>query len=276
MMIIGNPKTIPINHRPIEESLHKMVELGFDGLEVCTSEIEMCVSDDLRKKFGEYAESLGLKFVRYNSMIPPYFDTLLSREQTPEIIAGFKKDIEVTRALGVNQLLTWEGRIPSDATSKDIHGWIFDKTVKIFREVIAYGDQREVSISLEVHPFSLGIDVDFLVNLCDAVDSENFGVTYDCAHFAVGHPDSYIDIILKLGSRIKHLHFCDSDKKTPEIHYPPGKGCMDLDGVVKALEQINFSGSLMFDSWLYPFPDQCAKLGIEYLRRAMKNLDIAD
>ena len=127
---------------------------------------------------------------------------------------------------------------------------------------------------LSRYRITLGIDLDFMIKLCDSLDSKYFGVTYDCCHFAIGLPDGYIDAILKLGKRIKHLHFSDSDKKSSELHFPPGKGCLDLPGIVKALKQVNFKGTAMLDVWLYPMPEEGSRIGIPYLHKVMKNLGI--
>ena len=108
--------------------------------------------------------------------------------------------------------------------------------------------------------------------LCDRLDPEYFGVTYDCSHFAVGLPDGYIDAILTLGSRIKHLHFCDGDKCSSEVHFPPGKGCLDLQGIVDALKRVRFNGTFMADMWLYPLPEEAARISVPYMRRIIEQL----
>ena len=272
MLILTNPLQRPVHHRPLDLALRELVEIGFTGLEVSPPHLELCVSSGLRKTFSEQVAKTGLRFIRYNSLIPEYFDTLTSKDQVPGIVTAMKSDVDCCVDLGIHQLLTWEGRIPAGVRQDAIDGWILDETVAIFCDVIAYAESQGVSISLEVHPFSLGSNLDWLIKLCDRVGSDSFGVTYDCAHFAVAHPTGYIDAIYQLGSRIKHLHLSDSDLESSEVHFPLGEGKMDLEGVIKALEDTKFSGTTMIDVWLFPFPLAATRASLEFVKQKMSHL----
>ena len=266
-MIIANPLRRPVNHRPLDIALRELADLGYTGLEVCSPHIELCVTRDLRRRFSSWVAEYGLTFVRYNTLIPVYFDTLESHEQVDGIISALKEDIDRCTDFGIQQLLTWEGRFVGNRDER--FGWRMEETVKIFQAACAYGAERGVELSLEVHPFSMGSDVEWLVELCDQVDDERFGVMYDCAHFAVAHPESYVECIHQLGHRIKHLHFCDSDLKSSEVHFPIGEGQMDIPAVIAALKAVQFSGTLMVDTWLYPMPQTALEIGLAYVREHM-------
>jgi sugar phosphate isomerase/epimerase len=272
MLIIANPLQNPVHGRPLDVAIREFVEIGITGLELCTPALELCVTPGLRNEFSKKIATTGLRFIRYNSLIPQYFDTLVSKDQVPGIIAAMKADVDVCVDLGIQQLLTWEGRIPPGTSQEEINGWVLDETVGIFRAVMNYAEEKGVSVSLEVHPFSLGTNVKWLVELCDRVGSSEFGVTYDCAHFAVAHPEAYIESIYQLGPRIKHLHFSDSDLESSEVHFAPGEGKMDLDGVITALEDIKFSGTTMIDVWLYPFPLEAIQTSIDFMKAKMSHL----
>ena len=79
-----------------------------------------------------------------------------------------------------------------------------------------------------------------------------FGVLYDSCHFGVGKPSGYIEAIRILGSRIRYIHLSDSDQRTSELHYPLGKGRLDIDGVLGALSEVDFSGQISLDTFGYP------------------------
>jgi len=270
MLIIANPLRRPVNHRPLDVALQEIVDLGFTGLEVCSPHIELCVTPELRSQFSEWVAKLGLRFVRYNSLIPEYFDSLELKSQVALIVEGLQRDIDRCVDFGIGQLLSWEGRLTGDREAR--FGWMLDETVRIFREACAYGEERGVELSLEVHPFSMGSDVDWLVELCDRVGCASFGVMYDSAHFAVAHPTSYVDCVIKLAHRIKHLHFCDSDLESSEVHFPLGRGKMDVPAVIQALEKVQFSGTVMIDTWLYPMPQLALKVSLDYVRKHMTHL----
>jgi sugar phosphate isomerase/epimerase len=118
------------------------------------------------------------------------------------------------------------------------------------------------------------MDLDFLIELCDRLDPEWFGVTYDCCHFGVGKPNDYIDAIARLGNRIKHVHFSDSDQKSSELHFAIGKGTLKLDEITSALKAIHFQGTMMLDLWLYPLPEAGTKLSLPYVIKVMKVLGL--
>jgi len=275
-MLIGNPMIFRQYH--LEEALRLMVRLGYEGIELWPPQIAVCKTEALRMQLSDYIRSLGLTPVRLNAADADYFTPLQSRHHVDEdgarIVQGLKRDVDVTLSLGMKQLLTWEGRTPVNATRADISGWIFDATAAILGEALDYAVGRGVSLSVEVHPFTLGIDVEWLCRLCDHLDANYFGVTYDCCHFGVGLPDDYIAAIRQLGRRIKHVHFSDSDKHSPELHFAPGAGCLDLGGIVRALKDIHFGGTLMLDLWLYPLPEEGSRTGIPYLRHVMQELNI--
>jgi len=70
-----------------------------------------------------------------------------------------------------------EGRRREDHTDEDVDGWLLDATADLFQQACGYGRDRGVSITVEVHPFTLGINVDWLVQLCDRIADPNFSVT---------------------------------------------------------------------------------------------------
>jgi len=274
MRPIGNPMIF--RHSPLEEALRKMARFGYKRLEIWPPQIQSCRTDDLRRQFADFASAQGLSLVRLNAAAADYFVPLKSKRDAKPILEGLKRDIDIAHSLGMKQLLSWEGRQPEGARQSDIYGWILDETVNIFREAVSYGETKGVSISVEVHPFTLGIDLDFLVELCDRIDSDSFGVTYDCCHFGVGLPKDYIAAIPKLGRRIQHVHFSDSDTQSSELHFAIGKGCLDLAGIAKALKQIKFNGTMMLDLWLYPFPEEGTRISLPYVSKLMKTLGLKE
>ncbi|MEO2046853.1 MAG: sugar phosphate isomerase/epimerase family protein, partial [Pirellulales bacterium] len=159
-------------------------------------------------------------------------------------------------------------------TDADVHGWLLDATVELFQQACSYGREKGISLTVEIHPFTLGINVDWLIRLCDQLDDTGFSITYDCCHFAVGLPNHYIEAIGQLGKRIGHVHFSDSDKKSSELHFAPGTGCLDLDGIVNALKQIGFDGTMMLDLWLYPMPEYGTEIGVPYVREVIRRLEL--
>jgi len=273
-MLIGNPMCF-VGYPP-EEALVRMRDLGIDGVELCAPTLESCKTPDMLRRFAAYIESLGMSLVRYNVAGAAYFGPLEPGDDWRDILTGLKRDIDRARAMGVSQLMTWEGRPPKQATKEDIHGWCFDVSERLFGEALDHAGSVDVEITIEVHPFTYGIDLDWMLRLCDALDSPRFSVTYDSCHFAVGLPgNGYLDAIQTLGERIGHVHLTDSDQVSSEVHFPIGHGCLDMDGIVSKLKAIGFKGTMMLDTWLYPLPVEATRVGVPFARRAMRELGIA-
>ena len=271
-MLIGNPMVF--RKLPLEMALGKAVEAGYEALELWPPQIAECRTPELRRQLASRMAAMGIELIRLNCADRDYFQSLDSPEDVPDILSGLQADIDQAADLGMSQLLTWEGRRSESHTDADISGWLLDATAEMFQQACHYGRERGISLTVEIHPFTLGINVDWLIDLCDRVADSGFSVTYDCCHFAVGLPDDYIHAIVRLGKRIGHVHFCDSDKISSELHFAPGTGCLDLDGIVRALEQTGFDGTMMLDLWLYPLPEYGTEIGVPYVRDVIRRLKL--
>ena len=269
-MLIGNPMVF--RQLPLEMALAKAAAAGYDAFELWPPQIAECRTPDLRRQLADHIQSLGIEVLRLNCADRDYFQSLSSPRDVDQALSGLCADVDMAADLGMTQLLTWEGRQADIYSEEDVQGWVIDSTTELFQQACAYGREKNVSLTVEVHPFTLGIDIDWLIRLCDGVDDPNFSVTYDCCHFAVGLPEDYISAIRKLGKRIGHLHFSDSDKQSSELHFAPGTGCLDLEGIVQALVEIEFDGTVMLDLWLYPLPEHGTKIGVPYVRDVIKRL----
>lgn len=265
--IIGNP--LGYTQDPVEYTLKGMADVGYDQIELCHCQIPEFKTPELRKQLSEYIDSLGMKLVGSNVPDSPYFQTLNSSDDVKVALAGLQRDLDIAVDLGVEYLITFEGRVPAGATEELIFGRLLDDTVGLLKAGAAYAAERNIDLLIEVHPFTVGINLEFLTQLCDRIDMKSFGVAYDPCHFAVGLPNGYVDAIKTLGPRIKLLHWCDGDKRSSELHFPPGRGCLDMDAMLKAIEEIHFSGPWMLDLYGYPLPVWGSREGLASMRKML-------
>jgi sugar phosphate isomerase/epimerase len=268
--IIGNPINLTHFGWPLGQALDLLAEMGFGRIELCRPDLAGWVTRQLRRQLGDHIAEKGMTLAGFNVANAEDFQALRSPDDLAPALASLTRDIDLAADLGATYLSTWEGRVPEGVSAADRHGWLLESTVELFRQAVRHSEPHGIDLLVEVHPFTLGIDVDWLVKLMDGVGSERFGVTYDSCHFAVGLPDGYIEAVEQLGSRIKTVHLSDSDKTSSELHFPAGKGCLDMDGIVAALKGVGFSGDLMVDVWLYPLPELALREGIAYLNRVME------
>jgi sugar phosphate isomerase/epimerase len=273
-MIVGNPMIFL--QSPLEDAIHRMAELGYESLELWPRQIEACRTPAQRERFARFVERAGLKLIRMNAADPPYFQALdmsaSAAASDGAIVAGLVAEAKRAADFGMRQLLTWEGRVPPGADRQQRFGSILHRTANIFQRAFASGNLADMSISIEVHPFTLGIDVEWLLRLCEEVGSDSFGVTYDSCHFGVGLPTRYVEAIGQIGRHLHHVHYSDSDTVTSEVHFAPGTGVLNLDAIDSALADIGFSGSLMLDLYQDPLPVEGSHLGIARLRKLLAQL----
>ena len=78
--------------------------------------------------------------------------------------------------------------------------------------------------------------------------------------------------VLKINDRLFHVHTRDGDGIL-SYGMTPGYGIIDWDAVIKALKSVGYDGSLSFEMTRYEDPVRYVKMGLEYLREALKRND---
>ena len=256
----------------LEQVCRLNVDLGFDALELWKDHLPAVKTPELAQQFTSFTKQIGLNICALNNVDSKNFYPYASEESYHQTLMGLKADVDLAALLSIKDVFAFEGRDPRGGNGDKA---ALLKTIsRLFREAIEYSSKKGVRFLIEPHPFTIGMDLEFLKNLCDSLDPKYFGVLYDCAHFAVGKQDQYIECIRILGKRIKHIHFSDSDMRTSELHYPPGMGKLDIDGIVRAFKEIGYDGTMTLDIWGYPLPIEGSKIGIKKLEEAVAKLGI--
>jgi fructoselysine 3-epimerase len=264
--------SISFHAYPVETACRRIAALGYNSVEMWKDHLAGFKTPELLGLFREYAASLGLELFGLNVVGAPYFQPFGNTDNFERTLQGLKDDVDFALALGVHEVMVWEGVKPQESqASRDE---LLETVVALFQEAITYARPRGARFLAEPHPFTLGMDLDFAIALCDRLDASYFGLLFDFCHFGVGKPDGYVEAVRKLGHRIQHLHFSDSDLRTSELHFPPGKGVMDMDAVIKALKEVRFNGTITMDLYSYPLPEQGSQIGIPRLKQAIEELGL--
>ncbi len=258
----------------LEQALALMREAGFTGVEMWKPHLRRCRTAALRERFRDQARELGLALGGLNAVGEAYFQPFGGDREREETLRGLCGDIDYALSLGVRDVLIWEGVKPSGLNSEAVRERLLPPLLELFRSVLRYAEPRGARLLIEPHPFTVGMDDRLLISLFDQLDSECFGITYDFCHYGVGRPDDYIQAVSKLGRRIRHIHFADSDQRSSELHFAPGDGCMDLAGLLAAFQKIPYDGTITLDLYGNPMPIAAAQRGIPRLREACQRLGI--
>lgn len=270
--MFGN--SIAFEDYPIEQVVEIMVEVGFTGMEPWKPHLKRCRTPELRSAFATFAAGCGLKMGGLNVVGEPYYNPFGTDEQFDKTLTGLHADIDFALSLGIHDVLIWEGVRPKNVSDEYCRTQLLERLVNLFSAALRYAVPKRVRLLVEPHPFTVGMDDQFLIRLSDALDSEHFGITYDFCHYGVGRPSDYIQAVYALGRRIRHMHFSDSDGKTSELHFNPGQGCVDITGLLQAFKDIGYDGGVTLDLYGNPTPIAAAHSGIPKLRQACEFLNI--
>ena len=255
--------TISFEDYPVEEALRLMRDAGCTRVEMWRGHLKRCRTEALCREFAKFAkEGLGLEMGALNVVGEPYFKPFGTDQELQATLEGLKADMHLALSLGVRDVLIWEGIRPKGLSDSECEQQLLPRLTGMFQSAVAFAKPHDARFLVEPHPFTVGMNDQFLIKLCDALDPNHFGVLYDCCHYGVGQPHDYTGAIHRLGRRIRHIHYSDSDQVTSELHYAPGTGKMDLQAIQQAFKAIGFDGTLTLDLYGNPTPvyaaNQCA------------------
>jgi sugar phosphate isomerase/epimerase len=254
--------------RSIEEICRKIRDAGFDSLEISRPPFYDKLTTTLtRDAFARWLTELGLTMYGFDAWVE--VDPYSAPEAT---MAGFRDAVRFAAELQLGMIIThdpWR-RINGDRTPAQCVAIL----IPFFRALADLAAQAGLDLVLEPHPDTLTMDDRLAIDLIDGAERSNIGLVYDCCHYGVGQPDSYVDAISRLGRRIRHVHFSDGDRATYALHLPLGDGHLDLDAIVDALVSIDFSGTLTNDLFNYPLLEDGARRNADRIRDVERRLGL--
>jgi sugar phosphate isomerase/epimerase len=268
--------SITFEDYPLEQCIDLMSNLGFTRVEMWKHHLRRCRTPELRRSFAEFASNHGIAMGGLNVVGEDYYQPFGTDRQWEQTLEGLRQDVDYALSLGARDVLIWEGIRPPGADERHCMDQLLPRLVDLFRQAIAYSSPKGVRFLVEPHPFTVGMSDDFLIALCDTQPAEFFGVTFDFCHYGVGRPHDYIAAVGKLRHRIQHIHFSDSDQVSSELHFAPGEGCMDLDGLLHAFREIGYKGTLALDLYSNPSPIAAARRSSPRVKEACDFLKLAD
>jgi sugar phosphate isomerase/epimerase len=272
MRLRGN--SISFHAYPVEEACQRLAAAGCNGVEMWKDHLKGFKTPALLAHFREFAESLGLEVWGLNVVGADYFQPFGSQAAYNQTLAGLKADVDYALDFGVREVMVWEGVRPKDNATPDSE--LLDTLVNLFQQAIAYARPKGIRFLAEPHPFTLGMDLEFMKSLCDQLGREHFGILFDFCHFGVGKPGGYVEAVKTLGDRIQHLHYSDSDLRSSELHFPPGKGRLNLEAMNRALCESGFAGTSTMDMYGYPLPEQGYRWGLPKYREGLTQIGLAE
>ena len=116
------------------------------------------------------------------------------------------------------------------------------------KELVKVAEDNNVILNVEV----INRFEQFLLNTCEEavnyveeINSPYCGILLDTFHMNI-EEDSIGDAILTAGKHLKSMHIGETNRK------PPGLGRMPWGEIKKALDKINYNGSLVMEPFVNP------------------------
>jgi len=238
-----------------DEVIHKLAELGFDGVELGGFPPHPNPDDlktgDQRAKCKEQLEDLGLGWSGLAANL--WGEHLIDTEDTKPYLNTFRKnlqfcvdlDIPAIRVDAVQPPTVFE-KVDQEAARK--------RVVETWRRCAEESADQGVRVTWEFEPgFAFNKPSDVL-RIVEEVDDDNFGVLFDACH---GHmvavegarqpgtketlPGGVLELARKLRGKINHVHLIDSDgtlhDNETSTHAPFGEGKIDFSELLPELDK---------------------------------------
>jgi D-psicose/D-tagatose/L-ribulose 3-epimerase len=121
----------------------------------------------------------------------------------------------------------------------------FELAAQNLNAVARYASDNGIRLALEVlnrYESSFVNTAAEGLRLADAVDNPAFGLLLDTFHMTIEEKDMR-DAILRVGSRLHHVHVIENDRGTP------GSGQVDWAGVTDALRKVSYDGWVVIEGF---------------------------
>lgn len=256
----GYPPSFEKSLKAIEE----MASLGFRFIEVeIVGEKQLL---EYRERYGEIKKicrDLGVEIINLCAIFPDIVS--LNSSFRSRALENFKESCEICRRLDCEMIqldsftppLKFIGDLPyKEAISfgrqfkvkvdPEFNWKVFwSNLVETFKICSGISEEKGLKLCLEPRVGENISNTDAMLRLLDAVGSENFGAVLD-----VGHLHAQKEIlplsVEKLGSKIFYVHASDNDGRD-NYHLPPGRGTVDWDALVIALNKHGYRGYIAID-----------------------------
>jgi len=129
---------------------------------------------------------------------------------------------------------------------QDVSESIWDLQIEAFTRIAKRGRELGILIAMETmekKAREVVIRPDLANEIIDAVNMQNFGITFD-----ISHAHTVMDVVefIRALRRIVHIHI--SDTKSGKVHVQMGEGEIAFGPVLNALKE-KYDGALVIEGW---------------------------
>jgi len=254
----------------LEESIHSIASLGYDGIEIMCDEPHAFppLSKDKISSIKKSLSQNNLSISNLNGFMLCAIKNFHHPSWIEKSIPYRKKRIEHTKnclrlakELGAKSVSTEPGGPPTIGfEGKDLA--LFEEGI---HEVLPVAEENKVRLLIEPEPGLIIENSTQFINFIERFDSQFLGLNFDIGHFyCVGeNPEN---LIKNLQEYIFHIHLEDISKSRLHNHLIPGLGSINFKKIFTSICDIRYKGFVTVE--LYPYqknPEEAARKSLEFL-----------
>lgn len=278
----------------IEETLDILSNAGFDAMDFTFKNEKYfggeASEEECRRYYTEikkYAEDKGISILQAHSPCP---SSTPDENETKRLFGDIARSIRNASYMGVKYIVV-HGKDHIDYNSDGGAEALFEQNMEFYNALKPYCEEYGVCVALEnlpqAHKFTpihehLGC-FKVMKSVCatpeefnrylDTLNSECFVACLDIGHAMITSQNP-VELIRKLGGRLKALHIHDNNGLR-DIHTIPYYGGMaDWDAIMKALSETGYNGTFNLEAgnFLQPLPKELYADGVKMMSATARYL----
>lgn len=262
--LVTQVKTGPWVYRePIEVSLSKAAELGFDGVELFTVSVDSVDNHMLEQLLQQNKLQLSAIGTGAGKVVHGLTLTDPDAEIRRRAISFIKDMISFSAHFGAPAIIgSMQGNAISDTEREQALNWLIDG-LNILGE---FAEKQGVTLIFEPlnrYETNLINRLEDGAKLISILRTDNVMLLADLFHMNIEEV-SIAESIRNFGRLVGYVHFADSNR------HPAGKGHTLLQEIADALKEINYEGYVSAEAFPYPNPDCAAKITIDNFSKFFK------
>lgn len=255
---------------PIEETIRRVADIGFDGIEIAPFLIADNVEDissARRREIARAAESAGIRIVGLHWLLLTPEGLHLTtpdktvRQRTTRYLQAL---VDFCADLGGEVLILGSPKQRNLAEGEDLQS-AMERAAESLRTVGETCAERGPRLLIEaLNPAETNFlkTVEEAIELRDLVGNPQVGYMLDCKAMS-GMPEGIVGTIRRHGKSAGHFHSNEPGG------LGPGMGEVDFGPILTALEESGFQGWVSCEPFNYePDPETVARRALETLRAA--------
>ena len=233
------------------EKLRELAAAGFRyaDLSMYNNEAAAYMHDNWRediRRLKNEADELGITFVQAHSPAFETLETLDPKEDPAEKTRQTIRSIEICGELGIPMTVVHAGvkrNTPQEETFR-LNKEFYQKLVPIMEKTGVQVLVENVGISDNNGRFYMN-SAQRLLDFLNFFDHPLMGICWDIGHANVF--GSQHDEIVKLGKRLKAIHYNDNDRQK-DLHTAPFLSTLDNHDAMQGLVDVGFCGPFTFEA----------------------------